>query len=169
MKWRKTFSQNYYRLSFSIRVMHDRLLPSTPNPRFSQDFFKVRTTQKSHPCSCIIWIVTLDVSEDGLRDDSDYYFIGEYLVRHWSKNRWLNKINIILSFWWSNYRRTPTKRSAMGLKKIFRKEYVILGLRVTVIHLALAIGFAISGHVLKSYRVYFFSLRTENRSHTNER
>lgn len=54
-------------------------------------------------------------------------------------------------------------------KKSFAKEYVILWLRVTVIHLALAIGFAISGLVIKSYRVSFFSTRTENHSHTNER
>lgn len=45
------------------------------------------------------------------------------------------------------------KRSAKGLKKIFRPGVRDIGVRVTVIHLALAIGFAISGHVIKSYRV----------------
>lgn len=45
------------------------------------------------------------------------------------------------------------KTKCHGTEKKNAKEYVILGLRVTVIHLALPIGFAISGLVIKSYRV----------------
>ena len=156
---------NIFTELFSPVNIHDRPLPSTQNPRFSKHFFK-----KSHPCSRIIWSVTLDISEDALRDDSNYYYIGEYLVRHRWKNQWLNKINIILSFWWSNYSGPPTKRSAMGLEKIFRQGIRYIGVK------SHGHTFSISHRLCNKWacdqaipRAKFFSTRTENHSHTNER
>ena len=76
-----------------------------------------------------------------MRDDSDYYFIGEYLVWHWSQNQ-QDKHDLQVS---DGQITVKLQQNEVPRNTLYWGH--------TVIHLALAIGFEISGLAIKSYRV----------------
>ena len=124
MVWSQTFSQNYYRLSITIYVIHDRLW-KVPRIRFFLQISPKLEPLQKFILAAIIWIVTLDTSEDALRDDTNYYCIGEYLVWHWSQNQ-QDKHDLQVSDGQITVK-LQQNEVPRDWKISFAKEYVILG------------------------------------------